>query len=518
MLRLLRRIDPLRLLALVLLVLPPLALVVFGVLWLWEHEWLAYWLGGLLACAAAGYGLQHLAQRRTRRFLEEVGTEPNPDWPPRAELVWRDVEALASSLNREEWPLSDGTRMMELGRRTLLEVARAYHPKAEQPLIELTVPHLLLILERASRDLREDIAAQVPFSHRLTIGDLVRMQRWKATAGQAFLIYRLGQVVVNPIDALISEAWRSLRERGTGLAQVELHGWFLRALVRKIGYYAIDLYSGRLPLGEGDPRVVQTSRSRADLEQVAAMARADAEPLRILVLGRTNAGKSSLINALFGELVTASDVLGDTTRTLVPYTLVREGLSRALILDSPGCDTTSPTHASLQEAAHEADLILWVSPAHRPDRQVERAYLDRLRAAQAADPQRRPPPLLVVMTHIDQLRPRGEWAPPYDLTDPSGSKAATIAAAVAAVAGDLAVPVGQVVPVSLAEGRVYNVEDTLWAMILDRQEAALHARLLRCLEARRRAEDWELLRRQLIGAGRLLWELPKRFKEPAARP
>ncbi|WP_200255578.1 GTPase, partial [Thiococcus pfennigii] len=345
---LLGRIDPLRLLALALLALPPLALAALGTLWLWERDALLYWLAGLLASAAAGYGLQYLLQRRERRLLAEAATEPNPDWSPRAEAVWRDVEALANSITPAEWPLDDSARLMELARLTLEQVARRYHPQADQPLFQLTVPHTLLILERASRDLRRDITEHIPFSHRLRIGDLLRLQRWKVKADQAFLVYRMGRAVINPLDALASEAWRNLRDQGTGIAQAELHGWLLRAIVRKIGYYAIDLYSGRLPLAEGDPTTAPTPRSHADLAQSTP---GDAEPLRILVLGRTNAGKSSLINALFGRLVTPADTLADTTRDLIPYRLEREGLTQALVIDTPGCDGAWLSEERLRDVA-----------------------------------------------------------------------------------------------------------------------------------------------------------------------
>ena len=155
--------------------------------------------------------------------------------------------------------------------------------------------------------------------------------------------------------------------------------------------------------------------------------------------------------------------------------------------------------------------MLWVTAAHRPDRQVEREALDRIRALWAARPDRHPPPLLVAVSHIDLLRPPREWQPPYDLANPVGPKAVNIRAAVAAAAEDLAVPVTDTIPVCLAEGRVYNVEDSLWVTLLDRQGAADKVRLLRCLDERKRAEDWPLLRRQLAGAGRFLAKLPGRL-------
>jgi hypothetical protein len=158
----------------------------------------------------------------------------------------------------------------------------------------------------------------------------------------------------------------------------------------------------------------------------------------------------------------------------------------------------------------DADLLLWVCAAHRPDRGAERKKLDAVRAWQAERLDRRPPPLLVAVSHIDQLRPPREWQPPYDLRDPRSTKAANIRAAVATVAGDLAVPVAAVIPVCLAEGRVYNVDDALWAAILERQDEAGKVRFLRCLEQRKRAENWTLLRRQLTNTGRWLLDWPGR--------
>jgi hypothetical protein len=68
----------------------------------------------------------------------------------------------------------------------------------------------------------------------------------------------------------------------------------------------------------------------------------------------------------------------------------------------------------------------------------------------------------------------------------------------------LAVPVATVIPVCLASERIYNVNDALWAAMLDRQDEAGKVRFLRCLEQRKREENWTLLRRQLANAGRWL--------------
>jgi len=497
---LLDRVDRPRLAALLLWTLPVLALLPLGLIWLWRTETLFYWLAALVACSAAGHGLQYWLRRRDRRLLAGPATVADPHWPPKADGAWSAVETLAESVTPDEWPLNDGSRLLALGRQTLAAVARHYHPDVEQPLLQLTLPHTLLIIERASRDLRMTVTEHIPFSHRLTIGALTRARDWLTQIKQLWNLYRAGRLVINPADALMSEVWTHLRNRGYELAWPELQRWLLQEYVRKTGYYAIELYSGRLTLTDVDTTPAQPPGYEAAQTT---------EPLRILVLGRANAGKSSLLNALFGQLTAATDVLPDTTAALTRYRLEREGLEAALIFDTPGSDRGALTEKSL--LAVMPDLIFWVCAAHRPDREPDRECLNAVRAWYTARPDQRPPPILVVMTHIDQLRPSREWEPPYDLRDGSGGKAGNIRAAVAAVAADLAAPVADVIPVCLAVGRVYNVDDALWAAILARQDEARRVRFLRCLEQRKRAENWALLFRQMVNTGRFLLDLPRRI-------
>jgi uncharacterized protein len=504
----LSRIDRLRLLSLLLWAVPIAALMPMGLIWLWQLEAMRFWLFALILFSAAGYGLQFWLHRTERRWLEDAETEPDPDWPPAADGAWALVEDLAARIKPEDWPIGEGARLGVLGQQTIEQVARHFHPEVEQPLLELTVPHTLLMIERASRDLRDTITDHIPFSHRLTVGSLVRAYRWKPFADRLLGLYRAGHWVVNPAHALLTEALSQLRGRGYAMAQDELYRWILQEYVRKVGGYAIDLYSGRLLLGDELPEGRPTPASERDLRTAEPSDAPLGEPLRILVLGRSSAGKSSLINALFGQLRVATDLLPDTTKMLTPYRLIREDFDIALIYDTPGYENID--EQTLRKAAGEADMILWVSAADRPDRHADRETLDSLRASFAERMTRRPPPMLIVVSHIDRLRPVREWLPPYDLAEPKSLKAESIQAAVEVVAADLAIPIASVIPVCLAGGRVYNVEDVLWAAILDRLDAAQRSRLLRCRDARKGEENWSLVRRQLANAGRFLLALPER--------
>ena len=57
--------------------------------------------------------------------------------------------------------------------------------------------------------------------------------------------------------------------------------------------------------------------------------------------------------------------------------------------------------------------------------------LGELTAWLQANLHRKPPPVLGVLTHIDQLRPTLQWTPPYAWREPSQPKEHSIAGAVA---------------------------------------------------------------------------------------
>ena len=500
---LLKRLNLWHAVALLLLAVPVMVVFGFGVFFLWQHPQRYVWLGALALVMALGWGLQLLLRKRNQHLLAAAVTRPDPAWLPSAEEAWRQVEADADALDPADWPLGDGSNLLALGRRTLERVARHYHPEQERPLLELTVPHTLMIIERACHDLRSDILECVPFSHRLTMGDLVRARRWQASAEKVFDVYRAGRMIINPVDGVLGEIKRHLLGEGFGIARTDLHRWLLGAYVRKVGRYAIDLYSGQLPVQDDGPLTRTTTPSRQ--AQQSAEIRTDTddeEPLRIVIAGRCNAGKSSLINALFGHLSSATDVLADTTRVATPYRLERDGMLRALVFDTPGFDGERFDPAEFDALVQQADLILWVVPANRPDRSLEHIRITHLRKAFATG--RPVPPIIVCASHVDQLRPLRQWDPPYDLDDPHQPKAVSIRAAIEAIAADLGLPVASVVPVCLLPGRIYNVDDALWAAMLDRQDEMLKLRLLRCLDARRREQNWGLVWTQLRGAGRWL--------------
>ena len=503
---LLREFGYARLLAAAFAFLPLVLLPVLGAIWLWQSGYLLYWLSVLAGCGAAGYGLHWTAGRLEANRLDAARTEPDPNWSPSAEEAWSQVEARAQQVTPEQWPLNDAAGLWRLGRDTLEQVAHHYHPERERPLLELTVPHTLLIIERASRELRHQVSTQIPLSHRLTLGNMARLKQWKDTASRMETLYRLGYAAVDPTSVVFREFRRDMGNRILGYGSGRVQAWLLQEYVRKVGFYAIELYSGRLLLDEPAELESTTPTSDHALSQHERNSETLArEPLRILVLGMTNAGRSSLINALSGEMQAPVDSVAGTTAQIAAYPWQLEGETDALLLDTPGIESLD--QASLRGQVQSADLILWVSAANRADREPERRVLERIRAWQDEDRARRPPPMLCAVTHIDRLRPLREWAPPYNLREPDSAKARAIQQAVLAVATDLAFESERVVPVSLGSAESYNVDDSLMAVMLANLDEAHRVRLLRCLSARQREENWSYLKRQLTHTGRLLGNL-----------
>ncbi len=505
---LIKRFGWLRVVALGLAGLPLVVLPVLGTLWLWDSGLLLWWLLVMAVASGIGFGLNRLAVAREQHGLQHRTTEPGAHWSMEAERCFDQIEALADQASIREWPLNDGTRLLELTRRILVLTAGHFHPGSPQPLLEMTLPHTLMIIERAARTLRQDIVEQIPFSHRLSLGGLVQARSWQTWFKRHEGWFRAGRALLTPQSAIVAELRRAVGNQAFQHGSERIQTWILQEFIRKLGFHAIELYGGYTRLDTATALDAPIRQRRAEQRAMEAEQDMASEPLRVLVLGRTNAGKSSLINALFGQVRAAADVLPDTTAAITPYQLADSeradaGLANALIFDTPGFDGALFRHHDFVRTVREADMILWVSAANRPDRSEERQRLDELRGI-LDDPSRRAPPILTVMSHIDRLRPLREWSPPYQLDPPKDRKARSIVAALNALGSDLAVSADRIISVCLAPDRLYNVDDALPTAMVLNQDEARRIHLMRCLKARRSEEDWKLLWHQLANSGRLI--------------
>ncbi|NQT18051.1 MAG: 50S ribosome-binding GTPase [Planctomycetes bacterium] len=502
-----RRLKTWWLLVLGLLVLPHVLLSVAGALWLVEHRWLFYWLasGGMLTLA--GWGLARWLRTKKPPPMGPA-VKPALTWPPTGLAAWDDVESIARRAETEDLPLDRPELFGALLVEVLEAVARHYHPKATRAALEIPAPYVLRVVELVACDLRKAFSEYLPWSHVLTLGDFVRVKRLAAWAKELFFLYRIARLGFDPVAALL----REIRQMATGgLQDTSASGvkrWAVGFCVRKAGYYAIQLYGGHLVLDDVAFDAYRPPQSKRDAESAQASHREiDQEPLRILVFGQVKSGKSSLINALFGEVRAAVDVV-PRTRGVEPFVVQRDDIPRAIILDSAGYENVEGAEnpfAELREQILDCDLLVLVCSARSAARSADRRLLDQLGGFFQQEPNRMMPPLVVTLSHVDQLRPLAEWDPPYDLAEPSGAKAEQIRDAVQAVREDLALGAEQVVvPVCLKSGQVYNVEEGLAPVILQLSSEAERMKFLRCLRHFHDDEHWRRLWQQAVNSGRVL--------------
>jgi hypothetical protein len=475
----------------------------FGSFWLWERGLIIYWAIGSCLAVIAIYYLQSrlLLPLSQANASSDVSPEDHggDSWTLRQEEAWQDVLRLAAGVKAERIVNRDAA--LNLGLETIEAVAKRLHPERRDPLLQFTVPEALAVIERASSNLSAFVRGSFPLGDRITVAQLMWLYRWRSALHLAEKGYDLWRIVrmLNPVAAATQE----LRERFTrqiyDIGREHLARRLARAFVREIGRAAIDLYGGNLRVTAGQLNAHVTAASRKDL--VASEARA-AEPVRILVAGQTGAGKSSLVNALANSVEAVVDVLPSTAQ-FTAYRLTHDGLLAALVIDSPGL-TAGSTFTELIEAADDSDLVLWVSSATRAAREADNQALAAIRGRFAEQGTRRSPPMLLVLTHVDSLRPFSEWEPPYDLLSGARAKSQSIRSAMEAAGTELGFAADAIVPVRVDVAVApYNV-DALWAKVIELMPQVKRAQLLRTLEDVKSASAWGAIWSQAANAGRVI--------------
>lgn len=501
-----------------LLALPFLLLIPLGLLWLWQEGWLLWWLIGAAILTLVGYLPAWWWRRGQRERLEAgAGEDRHADsgtgteWAPRDLEAWREVRQIAADVDRDI--VTDRDRLLGAARETIERVARHYHPEERDPIWSFTVPELLMLTERVSVRLRMVVTDHVPAAHLIEAGHLLRIWGYRPMAATGMRVFRhlhnAWRVtrITNPVAALLAEA----RQHLMGAAMTEAGDWLrtegARIWVEEVGRAAIELYSGRL---------------RVDIERLQELAATEGAgqgvsvaglpgPLRILVAGGVNAGKSSLVNALLGEPAAGVAATRLTERSS-GYRLAHETLPEGLLVDTPGLNSTADIER-LVERARQSDLLLWVVPADGGDLTLDRGTLNAIRARFAADPRRSPIPIAVIVSRIDRLGPADEWDPPYplDAMEGGGARATAIRARLARVADALKVEPGYLVGARLDPPEdAWNL-DQVWALLATCYPEARRCRAQR-LQLEAAGTDWKKVLHQTAGAARLLkrrfWHTP----------
>jgi predicted GTPase len=506
---------------------PFLFLIGYGSYTLWLAGW-SFWLWWpMTASMALAYILAWQWQRKQK--LLKVEFNPELHWTERDKQAWQLVEARARDASKiDSEKFTDLNFYTAVAQEMALELARYYHPGAKDPLSSLTLPEMLAVVELASHDLAEMVDKYLPGGHLMTIRD------WKR-AKQASDWYQTASNVYWAISAIFSPVSTAMRfmasqvgvSRPLAMLQQNLLLWFYTAFLQRLGTYLIDVNSGRLKVGAERYRQLLKSQ-HAVAEQPLGGTAVDAEDrtevvpvdaaesvrqVTITLLGQVKAGKSSLVNAILGEQRARTNILPET-REVTRYDLKLEHIgTRLSILDTVGYGHTGPRQDQMpatEDAAQDSDLLLLVLHARNPARQPDLQMLEALRKWFDSRPDLKMPRVLGVLTHIDLLQPGMEWQPPYRWQQPTRLKEQQIMLAADAVRQQLGEYLVGVVPVCVAEGKVYGVTEWLLPAMMELLEEARAVALLRVLRAEVDTGKVRKVFDQLLAAGkqtaRILWE------------
>ena len=499
---------------------PWLFLIGAGGYHLWDrgYSWVWYVVIGVTGVA------YFLAYRWTRRSsLPDTAAAPPNYWTDRDKAAWQRVLEKAKGYEKvTPVLLTDPEHYNALSIDLATKVAEVYNPGGASPIDHLTIPEVLACVELAAADLDEMVRKYVPGVHLLKVRDFNRAKRaadWYKT-GQN--VYFAGAALFNPVEVGIR--WMASRYALGNLFD-RLQGnvllWFHTAFVHQFGRYLVEMNSGRLKVGVKRYREILKAHEEppveAAAEPVPAAGDATAAPpplkrIGLAVLGPVKAGKSSLVNALLGKAAATVDTL-PVPHLGTKYDLTLSGNVPVTVLDTAGYGQEGANEAEFAaaaEAAKDADLILFVTPATNPGRRADVDLLDRLRAWFADRPQLKLPAVVAVVNQVDLLSPKAEWNPPYNWQTGDRPKEQNIRACVAAVKEQLGERVVDVVPVCGRAGETWGFTEGLVPAVALRLDDARGAAVLKAFDAEAAADQYKKVGRQLLEGGRkalgILWE------------
>ncbi len=435
-----------RLIAAASLVLPLVVPFLVGFLWLAEHGFLLPYIGICAGIAALGFGGRWFARRRRPRsaeehsvLMDEMSVAADPEWTSAERRVY---DKARRRIERDTAEPIAWTELPDLARQVIDDIARGLG-KDDRKALDFTLPEALLLTERAASRYRDHLRRHVPFSDQISLQRLHWLWRHRDRAqmavDMAFAGHRILRFALNPAKGALREVEWLMAEGNTSFLGNQMMGVLQAVLLEEVAHAAVELYSGRLRFSDAELLELQLEESRGDRARMAA---ADA-PLRVLVVGQTSSGKSTLINALLGAEMAETD-MRSTTGGTAGYETEIDGTA-ALLLDTRGIDGDDAARKALLQEMTAADVILWTLRANRPGRAADKALLDDFAAWFEAHPDRRRPPVIAVATAVDRLAP--DWPyPEHALPKPLRGK---IEAAMRAIADDIGIgprPVSAVAP------------------------------------------------------------------------
>lgn len=186
---------------------------------------------------------------------------------------------------------------------------------------------------------------------------------------------------------------------------------------------------------------------------------------RVAIFGKTGAGKSSLLNALFDQEISPTSDVAACTREAIEHT-INTGRGSLTLIDCPGVGESHERdqeyhqlYRGLLEGSgdHGIDMILWVLKGD------DRAFTADLefysRVVKPAMDQNLP--FLFILNQVDKIEPYREWD--QELNEPGVNQMKNINEKRSYVSTCFSIPTSLIIPVAAAQG--YQVGSLMYEII-----------------------------------------------------
>jgi uncharacterized protein len=394
------------------------------------HEWELNWIWGVFTLVFVGW--RWLLVRWTQkssigrsadmiaaasRELESITANATPLNGEAADLVTAVLQQVitASQLDRPIW--EDWAMFWSRCQELIVAIAKIYHPEVKYPLLNIYVTQAYGLIRGTTDDMDQWMQKLAPALDRVTIAQTYEAyetyKKLEPSAQKLLKVWNWAQWIINPVKAIAKLATKESASVADRQLLVNLGQLTREAALTNLCRQAVALYSGEIqalptPVAQVAP-AANTQTLRDILTAAEPPAQVELKPIDILLVGRTGAGKSSLINTLFQAELAVVDVLPSTDKIQNYQWQIPSGESLTL-WDSPGYEQAS--REDLRERvltyAATADLLLLVTPALDPALQMD---LDFLQTLKQTNPDL---PIVTIVTQVDRVRPLREWTPPYD--------------------------------------------------------------------------------------------------------
>jgi uncharacterized protein len=470
------------------------------------HEWQLNWVWGVFTLMFVGWrwllvswtkkssiakGADVIAA--ASRELESITANATPLTGDAAELVTTVLQKVISEsqLDRPIW--EDWATFWARCQELIVAIAKIYHPEVKYPLLNIYVTQAYGLIRGTTDDMDEWMQKLAPALDRVTIAQTYEAyetyKKLEPSAQKLLKVWNWAQWLINPVKAVAKLATKESASVADRQLLVNLGQLTREAALTNLCRQAVALYSGKIQALPTTIEKIQPAASTQTLRDILTVAEPPAKiaqkPIDILLVGRTGAGKSSLINTLFQAELAVVDVLPSTDKIQNYQWQIPSGESLTL-WDSPGYEQAS--REDLRELvlnyAATADLLLLVTPALDPALQMD---LDFLKELKSTHPDL---PIVTIVTQVDRVRPLREWTPPYDWQYGTRPKEVAIREATAYRNEFLAEYCDLVLPLVNADPSIDRLAwgmDTLSLALLESIEPSKQirlARFLRNLDAR----------------------------------